>query len=151
MKTWVKVLLGGCLLLMAVAFVAVFLGVRWFQSNKDDLMAKAQAMRAEGQAFGRSATASACVAKAIENYRGDTSLMREVRTRVWLTGCLETATPESELCTGVPPTSEIMRTVRWRMSECSRLGLDGDRGCTRVLEEVQRYCRKRAHNVRPSG
>ena len=76
-------------------------------------------------------------------YRGDSSLLREVRARVWLTGCFDTATPESELCTGVPRTSEIMRTVTWRVAECSRRGLDGDRGCTRVLEEVQRYCEKR--------
>lgn len=143
MKPWVKVLLGGCLVLMAGAFIAVFVAVRWFQSNKDELMAKAQAVRAEGREFGRTATASVCVAKAIEMYRGDSSLLREVRARVWLTGCFDTATPESELCTGVPRTSEIMRTVTWRVAECSRRGLDGDRGCTRVLEEVQRYCEKR--------
>ena len=58
MKTWVKVLLGGCLILLVGAFVAVFVAVRWFQSNKDDLMAKAQAVRAEGREFGRSATAA---------------------------------------------------------------------------------------------
>jgi hypothetical protein len=148
MKTWVKVLLGGCLLLLVLGFVAVFVAVRWFQSNKDDLQAKAAAVRAEGQAFGRSATASACVAKAIENYRGDASLWREVRARVWLPGCLETATPESELCAGVPPRSEIMRTVTWRMTECSRRGLDGDRGCTRILDELQKHCEKRASRAR---
>ena len=144
MKPWVKVLLGGCLVLMVVGFVAVFMGVRWFQSNKDELMAKAKAVRAEGEEYGRSATASACVAKAIETYRADSAVMREVSARLWLSGCLDTATPESELCTGVPPTSEIVRTVTWRMRECSRLGLDGDRGCTRILEEVQRYCEKSA-------
>ena len=140
MKPVAKALLTGCVVLVVLGIVAVLAGVWWLRQNKDRLLEQGKAVRAEGEAFGRSATASACVDKALETYRGGSGLMRELHARIWLGGCFETATPESALCTGVPPKSEIMRTVAWRLGECSRRGLDGDKGCTRILEELQQYC-----------
>lgn len=145
MKPVAKALLAGCVVLILLGIVAAGAGVWWIRQNKDRLVEKGKATRAEGQAFGRSATASACVDKALETYRGDSSaLLREVQARVWLGGCLDTATPESGICTGVPPESEILRSVTWRLAECSRRGLEGDKGCTRILDELQQYCEKRA-------
>ncbi len=144
MKPLAKGLLTGCIVLLVVAAIAVFAGVRWLNANKGRLRAQADQARAEGREFGHSATASACVAKAIETYRGDMSFIGEARARVWLNGCLGSSTPESAFCAQVPPKDEIMRTVTWRLGECSRLGLDADKGCTRILQEVQAYCEARA-------
>lgn len=143
MKPLAKGLLTGCIVLFVIAAIAVLAGVRWVRANKERLRAEADLVRAEGRDFGRSATAPACVVKALETYRGDVSIIGEARARVWLTGCLESTTPETAFCSRVPPTSEIVRTVTWRLAECTRLGLDGDKGCTRVLQEVQRYCETR--------
>lgn len=144
MKPLAKGLLTGCIVLLVLAAIAVFAGMRWLNANKGRLRAQADQARAEGREFGRSATATACVAKAIETYRGDMSFIGEARARVWLNGCLGTSTPEGAFCAQVPPKDEIMRTVTWRLGECSRLGLDGDKGCTRILQEVQVYCEARA-------
>ena len=143
MKPVVKGLLIGCGVLFVAAVIAIIVAVQWFRANKDKIREQADQQRAEGREFGRTAATPACVAKAMELYRADSSLLREVRIRVWLGGCFESAAPDPALCTGVPPTSEIMRTVQWRLSECSRLGLDGDKGCTRILQEVQRHCADR--------
>ncbi|MGZ5442954.1 MAG: hypothetical protein ACXW5U_12950 [Thermoanaerobaculia bacterium] len=144
MKPLVKGLLIGCLVLVVIASIALIAAVRWLGANKDRLRAQADEVRTEGRVFGRSATTSACVAKTFDTYRSDTSFVTEARARVWLIGCLETSTPEPAFCAQVPPTAEIMRTVNWRLGECSRLGLDGDKGCTRILTEVQKFCEDRA-------
>jgi hypothetical protein len=144
MKPLAKGLLTGCIVMLVVAAIAAFAGMRWLNANKGRLRAQADQARAEGREHGRSATASACVAKAMETYRGDMSFIGEARARVWLTGCLETSTPEDAFCAQVPPKDEIMRTVTWRLGECSRLGLDADKGCTRILQGVQSYCETRA-------
>jgi len=146
MKPLAKGLLAGCIVLIVLAGIAILLGVRWVNANKDQLRAKAERVRAEGQEFGGTATTSACVAKAMEVYRSDASILGEARARIWLGGCFASSTPEEGFCTGIPPKGEIMRTVRWRLSECSRLGLDADKGCTRILEEVQRYCERVPRN-----
>jgi hypothetical protein len=143
MKPLVKGLLAGCVVLIVIAGIAVIAAVRWVRANKDGLRAQADAVRAEGRESGRSVDAPACVARAMERYRGDTSLIGEARARIWLTGCLESSRPDAAFCTQVPRDSEILRTVTWRLNECSRLGFEGDKGCTRVLQEVQRACEAR--------
>jgi hypothetical protein len=145
MKPVVKGLLAGCVVLLVIAGIAAIVVVRWIRANKDRLRAQAAEVQAEGQAYGKSVSAPDCLAKAMERYRAETVLVGEVRVRIWLKGCLENSAPDAAFCDPVPPDSEILRTVTWRLSECSRLGLDGDKGCTRILQEVQRYCETRAH------
>ena len=140
MKPVVKGLLIGCGVLILAAGVGVILLVRFWNANKDKIRAQADAARTEAREFGRNATDSQCVAKALERYRNDRSIIGEAKARVWLAGCLETSQKESGFCDNVPSKDEIMRTVTWRLGECSRLGFDGDKGCTRILTEVQDYC-----------
>jgi hypothetical protein len=143
MKPLTKGLLTGCAVRVVPAALAVVVGVRWLNVNGDRLNARVEQARAEGREFGRSATASASVAKGIEVYRGDTSFFGETSARRWLASCLENSTPESALCAQVPPKEEVRRTLTWRLAECSRLGMEGDHGCRRILEEVQTYCKSR--------
>lgn len=106
------------------------------------VQAQAAQVRAQGQEFGRSATDAECVAETMRTYRKDSSILSQVHARIWLSGCLESSRRDSGFCASVPPEKEIMRSVTWRLAECSRAGLDGDRGCTRVLAEVQKHCDK---------
>src|SRR5687768_16399063 len=132
----------GCAVLLVLAVIAVLAGIRYVRQNKGRLQAQAAEVRAQGREFGRSANESACVAKAMSDYRNDSAIFGEVRVRIWLSGCLESTPRDSGFCASVPPTAEIMRTVKWRLSECSRIGLDADKGCTRILTEVQEHCEK---------
>jgi len=140
MRPVIKGLLVGCAALLVLAGIVVFVAVRFVQANKGKLQAQAAQVRAQGQEFGRSATESACVAETMSTYRNDSSILGEARARIWLSACLETSRRGSTFCAGVPSNDEIMRTVTWRLTECSRIGLDGDKGCTRILAEVQKHC-----------
>lgn len=151
MKPVVKGLLVGCGIVLFLGVAGVIASVYFWKKNEGKIRAQADAARAEAREFGRTATDSQCVAAAMDRYRADTSFIGEAKSRVWLTGCLETSRAESAFCTGVPPTSEIMKTVTWRLGECSRLGLDGDKGCTRILTEVQDYCEGAARKSKSSS
>ena len=140
MRPVVKWLLGGCVVLLVICGVAVIFAVRWWSANKEQIRVKAEGTRNDGREFGRTSGDAGCVAKALDDYRTSLSILSEPRARIWLTGCFETSQPETAFCSEVPPTSEIGRTVAWRLSECSRHGLAADKSCTRILSEVQTYC-----------
>ena len=142
MKPVVKGLLIGCVLLIFAGLVVILGAVWFFQKNKGRIKAEAERVQTDAREFAQNATTSQCVANAIDRYRNDESILGETRARVWLSECLDNATPDPNLCTQVPRNDEIMRTVRWRLAECARLGLDNDKGCTRILTEVQNYCEK---------
>lgn len=150
MKPVYKVLLGGCIVMIVVIIGVAIFAVRMFQTNKGKLRAKADEVRTEAMQFGRTATEEQCVAEAFNRYRSDQSLMSEVRARLWLAGCLETSRRDPAFCEAVPPTGEILRTVTWRLAECSRRGFEADKGCTRMLTEIQNHCHRRAGS-RPTG
>jgi hypothetical protein len=144
MKPVAKIFLIGCGVMFVLAVVAVALAARWFSANKDRLRVEADQVRAEGRTFGRASTSPGCVAAALDRYRNDRSLVGQIRTRVWLTGCLEGAPFDSAFCAGVPPREEIMRTVTWRLDQCSRHGLEGDADCAKLLTAVQEHCERAA-------
>ena len=136
----VKGVLIGCGILLLIAAVGVFLAVRYVSKNQDEWVARGTEVRDAGSAFGRSNTESACVGESLNRYRGDRSIMGAIRTRIWLSGCLETSTVEPEFCANVPPESEIMKTANWRVAQCAQKGLQGDSSCPNVVAEVQTYC-----------
>ena len=53
MPTWLKVILIILGIGIALAALAVFLGVRWFRAHEGELREQGRAVIAEGQAFGR--------------------------------------------------------------------------------------------------
>ncbi|HUP47960.1 MAG TPA: hypothetical protein VNA04_04135 [Thermoanaerobaculia bacterium] len=151
MTRTVKALLIGGTALLILAVLAIFLVVRYVSANKDRLMARADEVRSAGVSFGKSRGESECVAEALGRYRGDRSLMGAVRARVWLSGCLESSSPEPSFCANVPRDDEITRTVAWRIAQCAQRGMEGDSRCPNILAEVQTYCEgdRRARKVSP--
>ena len=142
MKPVVKGLLIGCPILLLVAVIAAIVVVPRISKVMESTMADMEKVRAEGREVGRvmNASSSACVGEAMRMYGG--SRRKELRARYWLEGCLETSTRDPGFCSDVPPISENMKTATWRMSECTRLGFGGDKGCARILVSIQRYCEK---------
>ena len=142
MRPVIKGLLVGCVALIVLAGIVVIVGVRLVRKNAGRLTDEMAQMRTQGEQFGRSASESACVTEAMSRFRNNTSFFREPHTRMWLSSCLESSQRDSAFCAEVPPADEIMRSVRWRMDECSRLGFGGDNRCQRILAEVQTHCGK---------
>ena len=140
MRPVVKGLLIGCTAVLILAVVAIVAAVRFVSSKKEQFRAEGSQIRARAQEFGRSVSEPACVAEAMRQFRENGSIANRLRVRLWLTGCLETSTPERDFCGNVPPKDAIARTVAWRLGECARLGFPNDNACTNILASVQDYC-----------
>jgi len=145
MPTWAKVLFGiGCALVLLL--IAVGAGVYFFVNrHKDEWLAEGRKAREEARTFAAGRTGADCVEESIRRLRECSGLMCEVRARVFLDGCLDAAADSPRLCEGVPPRSEIMKTVRWSLDECSRRGMPGSQPCSRLVQEIQKYCDRTLH------
>ena len=140
MNPILKVVLIGCGVIVVVGIVAVAL-IGWYvKSHGSDWMAQGKAIRAEGATFGRGTTESQCLTEAMSRYRAKRGMMSGIRQRIWLQGCLEASSFEPDFCSGVPAEEQFGATVRWRVSRCQDLGLQGDSTCPNILAEMQRYC-----------
>ena len=62
---------------------------------------------------------------------------------LFLRSCLDVTAEPANFCDGVPPTSEIMKTVRWRLAQCEAAGNAGDQTCNRLLQAIQDRCEKK--------
>lgn len=60
--------------------------------------------------------------------------------KIFLGSCFSTAARSPELCTDIPPRSEIVRSARWAVDECARRGMTGSNPCSRLLGDIQKYC-----------
>jgi hypothetical protein len=143
MKPVVKVLLGGCAALVLLVIAVAGGSVWWVSAHRDDLVAKGRELRAGGEEAGRTLDQNGCIDSALARYGRDRGIITAVHARVWLGGCLATASPTEGLCASVPSRSEIARTAMWRVSQCEARGFGGDPRCPNILTEVQEHCARR--------
>jgi len=116
MPTWAKVLLTIVAIGIALFIAAGFVGYHWVMKNKDHLMAT----RTEGVAFGKGKDSSACVDGALKRLTG--GLTAQIDAKLFIEGCLTTATPSTPFCADVPPPSEIMKAAQWSVDQCRKRG-----------------------------
>ena len=64
----------------------------------------------------------------------------EVRTRLFLGGCFSVAAEPPAFCESVPRQSEIAASAEWTINECRDLDAAEISRCSRVMQEVLRYC-----------
>jgi hypothetical protein len=140
MPGWAKVLIAIGVAGMVVVVALIVAAVLWFRSNADELQARGEVARAEGRQFGSGSTAAGCVDEAFVRLDASRGLIEESMTRVFLSSCLEAAPPDSALCRGVPPQSDIAASVGWALSTCAGLGRANNQPCTRLVSELQDYC-----------
>lgn len=143
MPTWLKVILIILGIGIALAALAVFLGVRWFRAHEGELREQGRAVIAEGQAFGRGKDAEACVAESFARLKRCDGFICQAKTKVFLQHCVSAANIPPEFCAGVPKRSEILASATWALEECARRGLANDRPCTRLVGALQEVCEKR--------
>ena len=140
MKPVVKGVIIGCSVLLVISVAAVT-AVFWLvSSKKDKLMAQAQAIRSEGNEFGKGVSEPKCVDEGVSRYGNNRGVVGVIRSSVWMGGCLESSAFDSGFCAGVPSDDEIARTVTWRVEQCRGRGFAGDPNCQNIFAEVQRYC-----------
>lgn len=140
---WLKVILIILVIGIALAALAVFLGIRWFRSHEGEFREQGRAVMAEGQDFGRGKDAEACVAEAFARLKRCDGFICQAKTKVFLQQCLSTSNVPPAFCDGVPKRSEILASATWALEECARRGLANDRPCTRLVGALQEACEKR--------
>lgn len=136
MPTWAKVLLTIVAIGIALMIAAGFVGYHWFMKNKDQLLAT----RNEGIEFGKGKDSSACVDAALTKLTG--GLTGGINAKIYIEGCLTTATPSTSFCADVPPPTEIMKAAQWSVDQCRKRGVKDQQGCTQVMQSVAQFCQK---------
>ena len=53
---------------------------------------------------------------------------------------MESANPIAVFCDGVPATSEILESSRWRIEQCDAQGHSGNTQCAQFFSAVQEHC-----------
>ncbi len=143
MPTWLKVLLIVFAILAVLLAVGVFLGIRWFQSQRGQLHEQGQQLMAEAREFGRGKEAKACMSEAFTRLRACDGFICEAKVNVFLKTCLDVAEVPPGFCDGVPRRDEIMATARWTIDQCTKYDLAGHQPCNRLMRAVQEHCHPR--------
>jgi hypothetical protein len=108
---------------------------RWAQSGRDKMDA--------GRAAGASLDSRGCVDRAMAEYRKDTGPIMALAQRFWLSGCLETAKPEYDICPTIKGESvagRIGELIASRTAFCARHDLTADQNCQQMAEAVESFC-----------
>jgi hypothetical protein len=139
-----KVFLIGCGSIVALGVIVVVGIALYLKSHGSEIIAEGQAMRQQGFEAGAKLGDGACVDAALGRMGTSPGFGEALDSRLWLDGCLEASDPGAAICAGVPPETEIMKSVNWRLEECQARGRPNDNACSNLLASVQSYCRDRA-------
>jgi hypothetical protein len=149
-SNWIKVMLicSVCFVLLIVA--AVGLGAYWLSKHKNELLESGMSARREGAEFGRKSDDQGCLAEGLRRHRERHGFGDAILNNLFLNGCFETTRPTGTFCEGVPRSSEMMESIRWRIKKCADERLS-DSYCGNLFAEVQKYCDSdKAHSKSPS-
>ena len=143
MPAWLKIVLIviGIFVLIIIGFGVV--GFVYFNQHKEEWMKAGAAAKQEGEAFAAGKDGSQCVDEGVRRLGTCAGLSCEITARAFVQACMAKAAPAPQLCTNVPRRSEIIRSAKWAIDECTRRGLSGNQPCGRLMQEVQHYCERR--------
>lgn len=137
----IVLIVAACgLLLIVLAGVVMF---RFVREHKDEWLAKGRDTFQEGVAAGAALDDQGCLNRAFEQYRQGDAGIGGIGARLWLKGCLRTATPTAQFCRDVPAQEDIADSIAWQVARCAPYGQIGQSACSGLLNEVQTHCRQR--------
>ncbi len=140
MPTWLKVILVIVLAALIAIVIAAFFAAHWFRANRGRLLEEGAAVRREGVAYGQHRDARQCIDEALTRLRSSPDFTNELRARVFLSGCLSTASRSGDFCDSVPRQREIVAAAEWTVNECRSRDAAEISRCSRVLQEVVKAC-----------
>lgn len=142
MPTWVKVVLIIFLVGFVVLVAGIIIAARWVRSQGASLQEEGKVLMAEAEEFGKGKDGEACLDESFRRLKACNGFICEAKVKVFLQGCLSSATVPPEFCQGVPKPTEIMATVRYQLAECEKRGMASNKPCTRLISGVQAHCAK---------
>ena len=119
-------------------------GYLWFQNNKNQLKEHWDKAAAEGQLYGNGKPSNECIAEAMRRLKsaGGFDLRQELSNKSFLHSCLAVAVEPADFCKGVPPKSEIMKSVSWILATCESAGSHAQ-ACGRLVKAILEHCEKK--------
>jgi hypothetical protein len=140
MKTWMKIVLAVVVLGVLTCGLAVGGAAWWFNSNKDQLKADGDRMKAEADEFARTSDADGCVSEALRRLAVNSGFMDEVRHKLFLTECLRQAPRRADFCRDVPERDSLVAAATWSVEFCAnKTGVD-PQACSRLSQAVVEAC-----------
>lgn len=133
------VLIAGGVLVLAMG-TCVGGAAWWISSAKEGIVAMVDRVQTEAEAFGTQTDQQGCLDESVARNVACAGLICSAEVSIFLGLCLDVAQSTEGFCDDVPPMSEIMTSIRWRLDTCSRLAGSSEQRCTRLLAEWQRHC-----------
>jgi hypothetical protein len=130
-------IVAGAVVLLVALLIAGF--AWWLSSNKDELKAMGDQIKAEATGFGQGRNGEACLAEGLRQLAACDGFMCSAKTRVFLAACLEAAEPSPNLCKGAPSSDSFVDSVKWRRHQCAQVHLDTN-DCQSLFGEIQDFC-----------
>lgn len=118
-----------------------FFSDAWLAEFNDERQASAQALRQQGQTFGKDSDQQSCLEQALKDVDDCRSPICMVDSGNFLRGCFETSAPTPNFCDGVPnyqePISEDEKS--WAKYGCWDINNKSD-GCRLLKRQQQALC-----------
>lgn len=149
MPTWLKVVLAIVVAALVVWAAASVVTWRSFTATRATLVEQGAAIRSEGAAYGHGREVRECIGESLRRLQSSREFTNEVSSRLFLDGCLSTATVPPSFCESVPRQDEAA-AAEWPINECRSRDAAEISRCSRVMQEVLRYC-DRARSRKPSA
>lgn len=149
MNKTVKIILIiiGCFFLLGLGMCGAC--YVWFEQNKEQLKAEGEKLRAEADAFAKTADQDGCLK---ETFRRQSQCdpgelagaICRGKEMAFFSACLEKAAPTAGFCDDVPKRDQIMELVTWSLKRCDTIGRPGDQACAKTFQQVAAYCERKA-------
>ncbi len=139
----IVLIIMGCVLLLCTGIAGA--GFYWFSTSGKDLIEQVKTGTKkgmeEGAELGKTSDKNVCLAESIKRLEGDSSMTSAISASLFMSSCLDSAKPTPGFCDGVPPQSEMTKSVEWIVKKCKEEGSSGQ-GCQQLMQVVIRHCAK---------
>jgi hypothetical protein len=141
MPNWLRILLLILFAGFMVLVVAGFLGYRWVQRHRGELLAGTKQQQDDARRFAQGKNTNDCVEEALNRVHAKSDFIGQVHARVWINECLRDAEESPATCEKVP--SGMIDAARWAAEECARRNMTNDQACVGIYQEVVNHCHRR--------
>ena len=135
-----SLLLLGCAIFAGA--VLSLLGPRLWRAGREELKGLATEATQAGRRHAQTNDDAGCLAEALARYRACDDLRCRVAHNLFLRACLRACAPTEAFCREVPPESDLVASIRWRLAECERHDVWTGH-CNDLFATVQAMCAER--------